>query len=256
MLKSVLRPIAVSAALASALALGTVDPAQANMQVAPLVMDLEGTTGTQASFGVRNTSAQDIPVAISVFRRDVGPDGQTALQPAEGDFVIFPPQAVVPEGQAQLFRFQYAGPPVDTSSRSYYVYASQLPIDLEAGEELTPGSAQARLSFLYEYAISVNISPANAVPDLVVAEAQPSRMEDGSPAVKLTIENRGTRYGRVAEHRLTIEAGSETVTFEPEQLKQGLGNGFWLPGQSFAIDFPVTSGASGPIRAELTFVGE
>ena len=228
--------------------------AHANMQVTPLIIELGKTPGQSGAFSVRNTSTNEIPVSISVVRREVGTDEPVELIPADADFIIFPPQTVIGPQAIQSFRFQYVGDDTANVSSSYYIYASQLPVEFDEDKEFT-GSFRARLNFLYEYGVSVNLIPDGAAPALVVTNAARATMDDGKPAVELTIENQGNRFGRASEHELTIVTGSGTSEFNAGQLRAGLNNGMWLPGQSFEIKFPVEKRATGNISATFDYLG-
>ncbi|MEM6624047.1 MAG: hypothetical protein AAF674_17630 [Pseudomonadota bacterium] len=228
--------------------------ALANMEVAPLVMDLEGGVGEQGSFGVTNTTDTDIPVSIRIVRRQISADGTTEMLPADGEFILFPPQAAIGPLKSQLFRFRYVGEPLEGQSRSYYIYATQLPVDLENQGNDVEG-VQARIDFLYEFGISLNLIPEEAAPELIVTRAERSRMPDGAVSAQLTIENRGNRFARIADYELTITAGGQSATFTSAMLRQGLANGFWLPGQSFTIDFPVEGMPAGSLEATLSPTG-
>lgn len=228
--------------------------AHAGMQVAPLVIEMENAPGQSSAIRVRNTSAGEIPVEVSVVRREVGPSGNTINVPADADFVIFPPQTVIPGQQTQVFRFQYLGGAGAEKSASYYIYASQLPVFLGAEESVQNSSV--RINFLYEYGVSVHMVPPGAEPGLEVTNASPVKLEGGAPGVRLTITNEGNRFARASEHELVIETETWTTTFDSAALKTGLNNGMWLPGQTFEINFPVQEKAAGRIDASFEFVGE
>ena len=241
-------------ALFAAFLLAVAPQAHANMQVTPLIIELGKTPGQAGAFSVRNTSTKEIPVSISVVRREVGTDEPINLIPADADFIVFPPQTVIAPQGTQSFRFQYVGDDLSNISSSYYIYASQLPVEFDEDKEFT-GGFRARLNFLYEYGVSVNLIPDGAEPALVVTNAKRATIDNGKPGVALTIENQGNRFGRASEHELTIVTGSGTTEFDAGQLRAGLNNGMWLPGQSFEITFPVEKRATGNISATFEYLG-
>ena len=228
--------------------------ASAGMQVAPLIIELADAPGTSGSFQVKNTSTADLPVEVTVMHREIGPDGNTINVPADGDFVIFPPQMLIPGLETQVFRFQYLGNPDAAKSQSYYIFATQLPVDLDATAD-TKG-VSARISFLYEYGVAVHMVPHGAKPNMVVLQAKPKARADGSPGVALTIRNDGNRFARASEHELTVRYNGGSQTFGRDVLKAGLDNGMWLPGQTFEIDFPLAKMPSGEVTASFRYVAE
>ncbi len=42
---------------------------------------------------------------------EIGPQGELGYEPAEEDFIVYPPQATIPKGGAQIFRVQWIGDP-------------------------------------------------------------------------------------------------------------------------------------------------
>jgi fimbrial chaperone protein len=225
----------------------------ANMHVSPLVIELSNAPGTSGAFQVRNTATGEIPIEVSIVRREFSDSDPAILTPADEDFIIFPPQAVIPGQQAQNFRFQYIGSATPEVSTSYYFYARQVPVSFD--EDANASNFTARINFLFEYGISVNMIPDGARPQLVATSAQPVRMDNGAPGVSLLIENVGNRFGRASEHELTIETGSGSTFFDAGALKAGLDNGVWLPGQKFEIKFPLEKKATGKIEAIFEYGG-
>lgn len=75
-----------------------------------IILDL-GSGRTSTVITINNTRDSDLPVEIVMKRRIVHPDGTQEFLPAEDDFSVFPPQALVPAGQSQAVRISYIGDP-------------------------------------------------------------------------------------------------------------------------------------------------
>ncbi|WP_323845847.1 hypothetical protein [Microbulbifer magnicolonia] len=78
---------------------------------------------------LRNPRKVDLPIVFEIVERSINEDGSEVTTPADDDFVIFPPQAVVPAGKAQAVRIQWVGGAL-SQSRSFALFASEQPVDL------------------------------------------------------------------------------------------------------------------------------
>lgn len=78
---------------------------------------------------LKNPRQVDLPVVFEIFERKINEDGSEETTEADGDFVIFPPQAVVPAGKTQAVRVQWVGEAL-SQSRSFTLYAAELPLNL------------------------------------------------------------------------------------------------------------------------------
>lgn len=238
--------------MVAAIAALSLSSANAGMQVSPIIMEIPNQPGSTGSIRVQNTGPKEIPVAISVVERTLDATGKLVNRPADADFVVFPPQAVINGRDAQQFRFQFIGNGDLGKSASYYLFATQLPVDLDAEETNT--GFQARLNFLYEYGVAVHAVPSDARPQLDVEHARAVKLPDGRPGVELTITNNGNRFGRASEHELQINYASGSESYSPAKLKKGLKSGMWLPGQTHIVKFPVKKQPKN-IEAVFEYVG-
>jgi P pilus assembly chaperone PapD len=122
------------------------------MSVEPLLLEVSSLgKGATQSFKVTNNGTTALPVEVSVSSIDIGNDGELVYAPAENDFLIYPPQANIPKGAAQIFRVQWIGDPDIDESRNYRLAVSQVPITLPEG---TSG-IQITMSF----GVIVSVSP-------------------------------------------------------------------------------------------------
>lgn len=80
-------------------------PSARAVNVQPLALEMAAIgSNSRANIQAVNDGAQPLPVEIAIKRADIGPDGKTTETPAGSDFLVFPPQAVIPAGGTQSFR--------------------------------------------------------------------------------------------------------------------------------------------------------
>ena len=166
-------------------------------KVAPLIHYLTP-TGTGATTAITIDNPHDFPLTLEVtaerrvFENGV-PAGDT---PADGDFLIFPPQAIVAPGKRQKVQIRYVGEETDAAS-FYRVRVAQLPIDF------TEGGEGASVSLSYHFLAAVYVAPSGAKPKLETVSVAPS--DDGW---QLTVRNAGDAHATLTNYALDVEAES------------------------------------------------
>jgi fimbrial chaperone protein len=169
---------------------------------------VEVAPGQSAAVRARNTSDKPMTLELEVESRHVNRDGTQSRSAAEDDFVLIPPQAVVPVRGSQVFRLQ-ALPTGAVESKSYFVTVHQLPVKMD---EIGGGGAQIQMVFAFDVAVHVVPKGAEAKPELVAATVSTTTISDKSkpatgspaaaqvvasrqvPAVEITLRNAGTKY--------------------------------------------------------------
>src|SRR5688572_29825648 len=66
------------------------------MSVNPTVIDMASGSSGRKQITVVNDGAKPLPIEIMVSRIELNENGDTAAKPAGDEFLIFPPQALVP----------------------------------------------------------------------------------------------------------------------------------------------------------------
>lgn len=130
---------------------------------------------------LRNPRGTALPIETRVVRRHVAEDGETRFEPADGDFIIFPPQALVPPGGAQALQFQYVGAPIQGESKAYVIYVTEVPVAPIDG---------IGVQMVFELGAAIYIYPRGATTDLRFEGLRP--LPDGS--VEVSIRNNGARH--------------------------------------------------------------
>lgn len=174
----------IVAALAIGVASFALDASAAH--VTPMVLELDE-TGTQSSSRIQvgNTGDRQLPVELRVFSAEINEYGQPDFTPADEDFLVFPPQAVIEAGSQQAFRVQYLGSePLDTS-KIYYVSVRQVPVDLD------PTISQVQIVTTFN--VLVNVVPEGTEANISIDWAKPAE-KNGLPGVEVRLVNDGDRY--------------------------------------------------------------
>ncbi|WP_193165751.1 fimbria/pilus periplasmic chaperone [Microbulbifer hainanensis] len=170
---------------------------------------------------LKNPREVDLPVVFEIFERQINEDGSEVTTPADDDFVIFPPQAVVPAGKAQAVRIQWVGGAL-SQSRSFTLYASEQPLNLS-------GQAQSGVQTILRMGASVHVTNQGFMPTPKLIRYHP--VPDG---VVVSIKNNGNEFLYI--DMLKMKFGREEVgAFE---LANDAGRTLITPGatRTFKVD--------------------
>src|SRR3546814_611612 len=153
--------------------------------------------------------------------------GELELTPADEQFLVFPPQRIVPPQSQQVFRVQYIGEPELATSEIYYMQIRQIPVDIAAG--------QSQVQIVVNFNVLVNVIPDGVSPEPVVESVHPVVREDVT-GIEVRLANHGTRYftaGTVPwQINGTAEDGSVLdARLPPEQMAKAIGVGVVAPGR-------------------------
>ncbi|PWE18617.1 hypothetical protein DDZ18_03160 [Marinicauda salina] len=207
-------------------------------RVQPMRYDL-APSGPAAQETLRVTNGRDAPLTIEVFafRLDVSEDGEETLTPAEEDFLIFPPQAIIDAGATQNIRVRYIGEPDLARSEAYRINVRQVPVEFT-------GEGAAGIGVAVSFMTLVNIVPAGAAPELRAVEVENA----GEAGWRVRLRNDGARYARLSEYAWRLGSAGETLTLQGEALARRLGEmrNFIEPGGAVIVDIPRLDELRGP----------
>ena len=181
-------------------------------QFSPLEQSFQP-TGAESTktYTIVNDSNDSIAISISALIRDQDAQGNEVNTPADAYFSIVPNKLVVPPQSSWVVRVQYRGPRTVTNELSFRLKAEQIPYS--QGRASTD---KGMFNFLYIYTTSLYVLPSRVVENVVIRTLAASTMEDGSPALAVTLANLGT------VHQLLISAVVE--------IKDSKGNSVVLQG--------------------------
>lgn len=219
--------------------------AQAGVRVQPMSYDMEPTgRGANQDLRVENTGATPVPVELRVERREILPDGSDRRTPADDDFLVFPPQGIVPANGFRTFRVQYIGDPALRQTNLYLITVAQIPVSASGGEQNTG------IQLVFNIGTLAAVSPAGSTADLAVTEVAPAEQ---AGRLKVTVRNDGARYARLLDGTWTLTSGTGAVeTLEGERLRDAIQNSLIEPGKTRVITLPVSE-AFGRQGARATF---
>lgn len=154
----------VRSAVAVAMAVGMAASVYA-MRVSPMIVEMT-TTGSSstARVEVQNLNAGRLPFETRITKLTFNEYGVPTETPADGDFLVFPPQGMLPQGARQVIRLQWVGTPDIPTSQAYYLSVNQLPIPAEPGA--APQSANVQV--VYHMKALIVVAPTGARPDVSV----------------------------------------------------------------------------------------
>ncbi|MDO9337896.1 MAG: molecular chaperone [Caulobacteraceae bacterium] len=221
------------------------------MTVQPVVVDLR-MSGREMSAPIRveNNGPNPLPVEIRVVETDISPEGVKASDRKSEDLLVFPPQAIIPPGETQVFRLQYVGEPSSEKSKHYYVEVAQLPVELPEG--------QSAIQILYNFQVMVNVASITATPPkLTVESAEVAKNGEGKPVAAFTVANSGLNYGYISSGSLKITykdtAGKEqSKTLSSTDIQQSIGFGMVGPGASRRFLTPLEAAEGSTVKVTLT----
>ena len=169
---------------------------------------------------IRVTAPETSGLALDfqLFERHADGDGERLAPPASAAFELLPPQLSVPPGGSADVTVRWVGAPPAENSRSFYLVADQLPIEME------PVEASNDVRFLARLHLPMHVAEGGS------PRLQATMVGEG-PARQLALSNPGTRYARFASLELRIRQpdGAER-TLEGAVLARLLQTDALLPG--------------------------
>lgn len=239
-------------------------PAHA-MRVSPMVVEMDSAgSGAVARIEVQNINPGRLAFETRVYRLIFDEDGQITEEPADENFLIFPPQGALAPGGRQVVRLQWVGEGEMPTSEAFYVAVEQLPVVLEpvAGED----DVGAQVQVLYNMRALVVVAPRGAQPDVSAKTVQaanyrlPAAEEGGEErvveGVRITLANTGRRHAMMANFGWKLvgkdpEGNFLRVDISPAELSQLVGTGYVPALGERSFNLPLSG--FGPEPIELSF---
>lgn len=264
MFSSFQRTAVRSAFVATALVAGAVSVYA--MRVSPMIVEMT-TTGSDAvaRIEVQNLNAGKLPFETRVTRLSFDENGVPSETPADADFIVFPPQGILPQGARQVIRLQWVGGADIPASQAYYLSVNQLPIPADPAT----GAQAAQVQVVYHMKALVVVAPPNAQPNVSATSVkaidyQPPAAKQGDPlpakmpGIEVTMKNTGRRHAMMSALKWVLEgkdlAGKPLrILISEEDLNRGVGSGY-VPGgggtRIFRFGIPKAFGP-GPISVKF-----
>lgn len=178
-------------------------------------------SGAVQSYEVVNNGKDPIAISVSVLTRSLDEAGQETNESAEDDFLVYPPQFIVGEGNRQTLRVTWLGDPVIPQELAYRLLVEQLPIERFLPKAPEGSTVNARMIVLTRYKGSMYITPPRARSALVVDSAAPDTDAMGHSLLILTVRNQGTTRAQLGKSKFQVKSprSTETVTLAAADLE-------------------------------------
>ena len=241
MIPNIFRALSVAALVGLATA-----PALA-MSVSPNEIEMisAGAAG-RTQITVTNSNATPLPIETSIQRLDIDENGKVKTAPAGDEFLVFPPQAMIPAGGTQVFRIQWVGEPNLDRSRSYMMSVTQIALKLPKG--------QSGIRMVSSFGVVINVAPPQGKASLKLISTGIMTDPKGKRHATVTIENPTNVHGVLEQSAIRLTAGSWSKTYGPSDIAQKIGIGIVQPGKRRKFILPDELPANtGKIQARLDY---
>ncbi len=214
--------IAVALAVDSAIAV-TVSPMQVEMT--------SSGNRSHTTVTVINDGGEPMPIEAVVKSMTLDEAGKATTAEAGEDFLIMPPQTIIPAGATQNFRIQWLGEPMLDQSRSFYVFFNQVPV--------RPTAGKSAVQIVMSIGALVNVAPPQGTPSLKVVDTGLSAPDKaGRRYATVTVLNPGNVHALFSQASVRL-AGGVNQTLQPGLLAEKLGSGLVQPGKRRKFTLPV-----------------
>lgn len=223
------------------------------MRVSPMVSELSTTGGSAvARVEVGNVSSSALPFETRITRIDFDESGNLVETPADEDFIVFPPQGLVPVSGRQVVRVQWIGDAGITESRAYYLWVRQLPVETDP-QKIEGTDASISIDILYTMKSLIVVAPPGAKPEVEVvslepqtytpqvpeidpslAAATPEVKPEAVPGLKVVVTNKGNRYAMMSGAKWALSGTDlngqpfERI-YDNQEMSQIVGVGYLAP---------------------------
>ena len=229
------------------------------MRVSPMVSELTTSgAGSAARIEVGNIGSAALPFETLITRMEIDAEGNIVETPADEDFLVFPPQGLVPVGGRQVVRVQWIGEPTIESSHAYYLWVKQLPVVTDPTVPESGGALSVQV--LYTMKALIVVAPPGAQPKIEVVSVTPAMVAPPTPDVDPSLS------GGEAPPAPTAEPGIEIVVTNTGKRYALMSGATWIvegtdkAGQAFrreydsnAIAQTVGVGYLAPLGGKRTF---
>lgn len=179
---------------------------------------------------VTNDGAAPMPVELSVEHLSLDEKGGRRMSPGGDNFLVFPPQAMIPPGGSQVFRLQWVGEPLMPKSESFIVSVNEIP--------LTPPKGRTSVQVVMSMGVLVNIAPAEGSANLRVVDSVVA-VERGKRQAAIVVENPTNVHALLPDSKIRLSSGNWSRNIERSELGNGIGIGLVQPGKRRRFVLPV-----------------
>ena len=176
-----------------------------------------GSNSTQ-SYELIGDKSEPEAVEMSVVKRKMDLDGKETHEPADDDFLIYPPQIIIKPNTRQTVRVTWLGDPNPQQEIAYRLISRQVPINLKKPELGKPNQTTGKVQVLLTYMGSLYVRPAD-VQAKVVVDSVIVQNDKGKSTIALLLDNQGSARANFKTFSLNLTSGGKTVILKPEQIE-------------------------------------
>jgi fimbrial chaperone protein len=199
------------------------------LQMTPLSLVLKPSGGgAKQSVRVTNESNKPIAVQFSVTTRQQI-NNKEVRKPADKDFMIYPPQTIIPARTTQKVRIEWLGAGKLPREQSYRLIAEQVHVSLEERK-------QSGISFLMTLVNGLYVQPNGTKSNVQVKAVQ----RHGNQ-LAVTLTNSGTRHQVLNYATIVLKNGAKAISLKGKSL-QGLEGNNVLAGATKRFLVPLPKG--------------
>lgn len=162
-----------------------------------------GSEATQ-SFTLTNGGTEPVALTISFQTLERDESYVETNQPADDEFLAYPPQLILAPGAKQKVRVSWLGEPNPARELTYRIVVEQVPIELLDPKAAPAVPVAGQVKVLLNYRGTLFIRPRRAAPKIDVVAAAPAPGANGSSMLAVTLRNAGLAVGTVRGCKLHL----------------------------------------------------
>jgi len=184
--------------------------------------------GAKQSFRVTNESNKPIAVQFSVMTRQQV-NNREIRRPADKDFMIYPPQTIIPPRSTQKVRVEWLGTPNVKRELAYRLIAEQVYVSLEKQKQTGINMLMTLVGALY------------VQPNATKSDVRVKAVQRQGNKLAVTLANAGTRHQLMNYATLTLRNGNRVLSLKGNALNGINGNNV-LAGSTKRFFIPLPKG--------------
>lgn len=217
------------------------------MTVSPMQVEMVSAGArSRAQVAVVNNSDRPLPVEAIIQRLTLDENGKQKVSKAGEDFLVMPPQAMIPPGATQNFRIQWLGDPMMAQSQSFILAINQVPVKLPKGK--------AGVQVVMGLGVMLNVAPPQGAPELKVVSTGVVTDKSGRKFPTVTVQNTSKVHALLPDAAIQLSSGSWSANLPPRSISDRVGIGLVQPGakRKFTLPAELPPGVSS-VQASIQF---
>jgi len=200
------------------------------LQMTPLSVVLKPSGGgAKQTFRVTNESNKPVAVQFSVTTRQQV-NNKEVRRPADNQFMIYPPQTIIPARTTQKVRIEWLGKGNIPREQAYRLIAEQVHVSLTKQKQSGINMLMTLVNGLY------------VQPNGTRSKVQVKSVQRHGNRLAVTLSNTGTRHQLMNYATLSLRNGGKVITLKGNRNLQGLDGNNVLAGSTKRFLIPLPKG--------------